>query len=335
MDVDAEAEALVHEQRAREPRPPPQVIVDPTPELRPLMAASKDPLARKLAEAIEALVQDPKGASLPREDLTQLLCTRAGVTLAGDLGQRARDLNQIVQAQRVRQQPLATVTLDNIIASPAKPLQACMADLTGLTERLFAEEDGAMALSNAKQMVASKAVKYGPTYIQRTIEQSLNNIRRQLDEAVKGGNYKMAYALNSQEMAVYRKYVTEYQPLVKALGHTKALELFKARSSLLEPISDEQMAIVTGLAQGGKFKEALEGLGWKPTTAEPKAPKGGEGSGVITCPFCGVKGHPMADCTKWIGAMAKVGKAQHAPAHEGGKGKAQFKKGQGKRGQSD
>jgi hypothetical protein len=201
----------------------------------------------------------------------------------------------------------------------------------------------AMALRPSGKPISARALQTG-------VEVAMRKLKSAGNAATAQGNHKAACSYIMQFHELREKYLREYQPLVQYLGHDKAVELFQAKNSLIDNISEQQWQFLTAMMRDGKFKEAVTSMGLaqqeqqqqqhqkQQQQQQDKQPsrkakrdraEGEDGDDAVDrhvphCCFCG-GGHYQQQCRSYKAFMAAIKQAaagNHGQPPAGGQGGA-------------
>lgn len=208
-----------------------------------------------------------------------------------------------------------------ILRSPSKLSHSLDAILEQASKKTGNAEDLAELLT-AK--AGETTARDNPQTFQRTVERTLHSLEAQLETALRNEDMALGLALLQAMHRIEREYKDDLQPLVKLLGHKRAIGLWRDRSSRLNGISEAQWQTLLDTARGGKFSETLAEIQAKslryrqerqergsnpasPTPAPASAKPGNAGSPPAHCILCGKRGHWAATCRVCPELAAKVG----------------------------
>lgn len=142
-----------------------------------------------------------------------------------------------------------------------------------LTERLVSVLEGATAngawdIQDLKKGMENIFMSMKPSLLKhresftRVFTQILLKLNNAIQSAKTAGKYKEAYELANLARDLQQQYKEQYEPLCKALGHTKTVSLFLSKANPFSAINDAQWAMITGLAgkSNSEYKTALEAI---------------------------------------------------------------------------
>jgi len=264
-----------------------------------------------------------------------------------DLGSRGYNLSERMgKAGKVLKSTLQKA--DKAVEELLEPLRSpghASSSLDAIMAIATREGTTLQALTDALNGEAVKtSARDHPGTCQRSVEKSLRQLEGQVAKALARGEHEVTLALIQTMHRIEREYKDDFLPLVKALGHKKAVELWRDRSSRLGGISEAQWQTLLDAAKGGPFSEALASIQAKnlrgrqerkergPDPESPAASSSGAGPSAQTdrephCLLCGKNGHSAVSCKAMPGLADRLGKAKRKPHDSEGQGRAKKFKG--------